>query len=81
MASKTVPATQPLPVSIDDVRAAQARIMGQIVRTPTLVSKTLSDLTGATVYLKFENLQFTAAYKERAASSSWSSVLSAPRSL
>ena len=67
MASKTVPATQPLPVSIDDVRAAQARIMGQIVRTPTLVSKTLSDLTGATVYLKFENLQFTAAYKERGA--------------
>jgi threonine dehydratase len=41
--------------------------MGQIVRTPTLVSKTLSDLTGATVYLKFENLQFTAAYKERGA--------------
>jgi threonine dehydratase len=37
------------------------------VRTPTLVSKTLSDLTGATVYLKFENLQFTAAYKERGA--------------
>ncbi|MBQ1500117.1 MAG: threonine ammonia-lyase [Sphingomonas sp.] len=67
MASKTVPATQPLSVSIDDVRAAQARIMGQIVRTPTLVSKTLSDLTGATVYLKFENLQFTAAYKERGA--------------
>ncbi|WP_137861429.1 MULTISPECIES: threonine ammonia-lyase [unclassified Sphingomonas] len=67
MASKTVPATQPLSVSIDDVRAAQVRIMGQIVRTPTLVSKTLSDLTGATVYLKFENLQFTAAYKERGA--------------
>ena len=38
-----------------------------IVRTPTLVSRTLSELTGAKVYLKFENLQFTAAYKERGA--------------
>lgn len=56
-----------LPVSIDDVRAAHARIRDSIVRTPTFISKTLSDLTGATVYLKFENLQFTAAYKERGA--------------
>ncbi|MFS2111808.1 threonine ammonia-lyase [Sphingomonas sp. Sphisp140] len=67
MATKTLPANTPLSVSIDDVRAAQKRVMGQIVRTPTLVSKTLSELTGATVYLKFENLQFTAAYKERGA--------------
>ena len=56
-----------LPVTIADVRAAHARIRDQIVHTPTLVSRTLSDLTGATVYLKFENLQFTAAYKERGA--------------
>ncbi|MCD2322698.1 threonine ammonia-lyase [Sphingomonas sp. IC-56] len=67
MATKAVPAPARLPVSIDDVRAAQARITGSVVRTPTLVSKTLSQLTGATVYLKFENLQFTAAYKERGA--------------
>ena len=52
---------------MDDVRAAHARIRDSIVRTPTLVSKTLSALVGATVYLKFENLQFTAAYKERGA--------------
>jgi threonine dehydratase len=58
---------QTLPVSIDDVRAAHARIRDAIVRTPTLISRTLSELTGATVYLKFENLQFTAAYKERGA--------------
>lgn len=56
-----------LPVSIDDVRAAHARIGDAIVRTPTLLSKTLSKLIGAEVYLKFENLQFTAAYKERGA--------------
>ncbi|UZK67560.1 threonine ammonia-lyase [Sphingomonas sp. M1-B02] len=67
MATKAAPATAPLPVSIDDVRAAAQRIAGSVVRTPTLISKTLSDLTGATVYLKFENLQFTAAYKERGA--------------
>ncbi len=64
----TAPATTTaLPVSIDDVRAAHARIRDYIVRTPTFVSRTLSELTGATVYLKFENLQFTAAYKERGA--------------
>jgi threonine dehydratase len=67
MATKAVPASAPLPVSIDDVRQAAERIAGAVVRTPTLVSKTLSELTGATVYLKFENLQFTAAYKERGA--------------
>ena len=56
-----------LPVTIDDVRAAHDRIRDAIVRTPTFISRTLSELTGATVYLKFENLQFTAAYKERGA--------------
>ena len=56
-----------LPVTIADVHAAHARIADAIVRTPTLISRTLSELTGATVYLKFENLQFTAAYKERGA--------------
>lgn len=54
-------------LTIDDVRAAAARLDGAIVRTPTLLSRTLSQITGATVYLKFENLQFTAAYKERGA--------------
>lgn len=67
MATKAAPASAPLPVSIDDVRAAAARIGDAVVRTPTLHSRTLSQLTGANVYLKFENLQFTAAYKERGA--------------
>jgi threonine dehydratase len=65
---KTISAgEQSLPVSLADVVAASGRIAGAVVRTPTLLSKTLSDLTGARVYLKFENLQFTAAYKERGA--------------
>ena len=56
-----------LPVTLADVRAAHDRIRASIVRTPTLRSQTLSELTGANVWLKFENLQFTAAYKERGA--------------
>ncbi|QEH81239.1 threonine ammonia-lyase [Sphingomonas sp. C8-2] len=56
-----------VPVTIDDVRAAHARISSSIVRTPVLKSRTLSAITGANVWLKFENLQFTAAYKERGA--------------
>jgi threonine dehydratase len=50
-----------------DVAAARQRIGSAVVRTPTLHSKTLSEITGAEVWLKFENLQFTAAYKERGA--------------
>lgn len=64
---KTVAGQADLPVSLADVRAAHARIAPSIVRTPTLLSRTLSALTGAEVYCKFENLQFTAAYKERGA--------------
>ncbi|MFB0873537.1 MULTISPECIES: threonine ammonia-lyase [unclassified Sphingobium] len=57
----------PLPVTVDDILAARTRIAGSIVKTPTLVSQTFSDMLGCKVYLKFENLQFTAAYKERGA--------------
>ena len=53
--------------TIDDIRAAAARIEGAVIRTPMLVSRTLSEITGAEIWLKFENLQFTAAYKERGA--------------
>ena len=49
------------------VEAAAARIAGAVVRTPTLHSQTLSQITGAQIWLKFENQQFTAAYKERGA--------------
>jgi len=59
--------TEALPVTIEDVRAAHDRIRDAVVRTPTLVSRTLSAMVGAEVFLKFENLQFTAAYKERGA--------------
>jgi threonine dehydratase len=55
------------PPTIDDIRAAAQRINGAVIRTPMLVSRTLSEIIGAEVWLKFENLQFTAAYKERGA--------------
>ncbi len=58
--------TVPLP-TIDDIRAAAERIEGAVLRSPTLKSRTLSEIVGAEVFLKFENLQFTAAYKERGA--------------
>ena len=54
-------------LTIDDVRAAARRIEGAVVRTPIAHSKTLSRITGAEIWLKFENHQFTAAYKERGA--------------
>jgi threonine dehydratase len=55
------------PPTIDDIRAAAKRIEGAVLRTPMLLSRTLSEIVGAEVWLKFENLQFTSAYKERGA--------------
>jgi len=54
-------------LSIEAIRAAAARIEGAIERTPFLPSHTLSRLTGCKLHLKFENLQFTASFKERGA--------------
>ena len=47
--------------TLADIQAAAARIAGAVIRTPTLHSRTLSELVGADIWLKFENLQFTAA--------------------
>ena len=59
---------QALPdVTLADIEAAALRIAGQVLDTPCVESKTLSKLTGAQVFLKFENLQFTASFKERGA--------------
>ncbi len=54
-------------LTLDDIRAAAERLKGRIERTPLRHSRTLSEITGAEVWVKFENLQFTAAYKERGA--------------
>jgi threonine dehydratase len=67
MASSAAPLHPDLPITIDDIEAARAVIGTQVVHTPCLKSSTLSAITGAEVWLKFENLQFTASYKERGA--------------
>jgi threonine dehydratase len=56
-----------LPVSSADVAAAAATIQGSVLTTPMAPSHTLSEITGARVWLKFENLQFTGSFKERGA--------------
>ena len=50
-----------------DIEAARARIMGQVDRTPVRHSRRLSELTGAEVWVKYDNLHFTGSFKERGA--------------
>jgi len=54
-------------VSFSDIEQAAARLEGQVLDTPCVESKTLGQIVGARVFLKFENLQFTASFKERGA--------------
>ena len=54
-------------LQIQDIRDAAVRLQGQVLDTPCVESKTLSQIVGAQVFLKFENLQFTASFKERGA--------------
>ena len=54
-------------VTLESIKAAASALDGQIEHTPMRPSRTLSDITGAEVWVKFENLQFTAAFKERGA--------------
>lgn len=54
-------------ISLENIEQAAARLQGQILHTPCVASRTLSDIVGAQVFLKFENLQFTASFKERGA--------------
>jgi threonine dehydratase len=61
-------------ITIDRVRDAARAIAGAIVETPCLHSRTLSQIAGAQVFLKFENLQFTASFKERGALNKLSSL-------
>jgi threonine dehydratase len=50
-----------------DIEAAALRLNGQVLDTPCVESRTISQLTGCQVFLKFENLQYTASFKERGA--------------
>ena len=57
---------QPM-LSLQDIRDAAERLQGQVLDTPCVESRTLSEIVGAQIFLKFENLQFTASFKERGA--------------
>jgi threonine dehydratase len=61
-------------VELKDIQAAARVIAGQVIETPCLHSRTLSEVTGAEIYLKFENHQFTASFKERGALNKLSSL-------
>ena len=70
MTTATTPA-----VTLADIEAAARRLAGHVLDTPFLESRTLSQETGAQVFLKFENLQFTASFKERGALNKLASLL------
>ena len=54
-------------LTLQAIHDAAARLRGQVLETPCVESRTLSQIVGAQVFLKFENLQFTASFKERGA--------------
>ncbi len=66
-------------VTFADITAAAERLKGQIERTPCTHSRVLSRITGAEVWLKFENFQFTASFKERGALNKLSSLTEVER--
>ena len=64
--------TAELPVTTRDVVDAAVRLHAHVPPTPSARSATLSAITGADVVVKFENLQFTGSFKERARATAWS---------
>ena len=66
-------------LTLADVRAAAERLRGEVETTPCLRSRTLSAIAGCEVFLKFENLQFTASFKERGALNKMSQLTPAER--
>ena len=66
-------------LTLDDIRAAADRLRGEVETTPCLHSRTLSAIAGCEVFLKFENLQFTASFKERGALNRMAQLTAAER--
>jgi threonine dehydratase len=66
-------------LTLEDIRAAALRLRGEVVETPCMASRTLSTLAGCQVFLKFENLQFTASFKERGALNKMAQLTAAER--
>ncbi len=66
-------------LSLQDVQAAAQRLQGQVLDTPCVESRTLSQIAGCQIHLKFENLQYTASFKERGACNKLSQLTPAER--
>ncbi|MDB5743010.1 MAG: L-threonine ammonia-lyase [Polaromonas sp.] len=66
-------------LSLTDIEQAAQRLHGHLLNTPCVESRTLSQLTGAEIYLKFENLQYTASFKERGACNKLAQLTEAER--
>ena len=69
----------PDPHLVDEIRRAAERLRGEVSLTPCLPSRTLSAICGCEVFLKFENLQFTASFKERGALNKMAQLTAAER--
>ncbi|HTN97645.1 MAG TPA: threonine ammonia-lyase [Nordella sp.] len=68
-------------VTFKDIETARATLQGNVVRTPLIRAPKLSDMTGADIYVKFENLQVTSSFKDRGAYNKMSSLTGAERAL
>ena len=66
-------------LQLSDIEQAAQRLQGHLLNTPCVASQTLSQLTGAEIYLKFENLQYTASFKERGACNKLAQLTEAER--
>ncbi len=66
-------------ITVADIEAARRTIAGQVLRTPMLPAPKLSALTGAEVYVKYENLQVTNSFKDRGAFNKLASLSAAER--
>ena len=64
-------------ITYQDIQTAARAIEGQVLNTPCVESKTISEITGAQIFLKFENLQFTSSFKERGACNKLSQIKAA----
>jgi threonine dehydratase len=65
---------KPYAIGIDDIRRAAETIAGDVLRTPLVPAPRLSELTGATVFVKHENMHPTGAFKERGAANKLASL-------
>ncbi|MGA7326651.1 MAG: threonine ammonia-lyase [Rhodomicrobium sp.] len=61
------PSQNPAAVSFADIEAAAAKLKGALLHTPSVAAPKLSELTGAEVFIKYENMQATGSFKERGA--------------